>query len=104
MRGLMYEENCLKAVWVAIEVEYIRDLWEQFLRFETETEEIQSQQARPRLLFTNIQDWDRDQENVYFRDLDRDRDQENGRDRDWNRDSCWSYCRFYIQFGPNSNF
>ena len=71
----MYEENCLKAVWMAIEVEYIRDLREQFLRFETETEEIQSQQARLRLLFTNIRDGA--QENVYFRD----RDQENGRKR-----------------------
>ena len=44
---------------------------------ETETEEIQSQQARPRLLFGNIRD--RDQKNVYFRDQDK----ENG--RDWDR-------------------
>ena len=44
------------------------------LRFETE--QVQSQQARPRLLSTNIRD--RDEENVYFRD----RDQENGRDRE----------------------
>ena len=71
---------------------------------ETKTEEIQSQQARPRLLFTNIRDWDRDPENMYFRDWDRDRDQENGRDRDWDRDSCWSFCSFYIQFGPILNF
>ena len=62
----------------------IRDLRDQFLRFETETEQVQSQQGRPRLLFTNIRDWD--QENVYFRD--RDRDQENGRDRD--REFRWS--------------
>ena len=52
------------------------DLRDQFFRFETETEQVQSQQARPRLLFTNIRD--RDQENVYSRD----RDQENGRDRE----------------------
>ena len=83
-----------------------RDLRDQFLRLETktETEKVQSQQARPRLLFTNIRDWDRDQENVYFQDWDRDWDQANGQDRDWDRESRWSYCFFYIQFGPNLNF
>ena len=67
------------------------DLRDQILRFQTKTEQVQSQQARPRLLFTNIRDWDRDQENVYFRD--RDRDQENGRDRE----SRWSLLKRKIE-------
>ena len=56
------------------------DLRDQILRFQTKTEQVQSQQARPRLLFTNIWVWDqdRDQENVYFQD----RDQENGQDQE----------------------
>ena len=69
------------------------DLRDQILRFQTKTEQVQSQQARPRLLFTNIRDWDRDQENVYF--WDQDRHQENGRDRE-SRWSLWQ-CLYTVE-------
>ena len=39
---------------------YCRDLQDQFLRFETETEQVQSQQARPRLKRYSLNKRDRD--------------------------------------------
>ena len=54
------------ATEVLASVSKVRDRAVTVSTSDTETEEIQSQQARPRLLFRNIRD--QDQENVYFRD------------------------------------